>query len=274
MIKVLFAQGSYGNYFTRCLYNYTDLRSGTFTPFNFDQHGSSHQHRQDNIAQTKINASHLKPLTKIDSTDTVITLLPNNKHNLDYYNNQFFKQQQAELISYILNHFSQEEVNSKLIACWNFPGPFDNNVPPWILREWCSFWITECWNNVYNRENYLAIANSIQIEITDLLDQFDQTFTDIVNKLGLTINVDQDTIHNTHNTFLSLQRFHNSQINCNQWVNTTVNTSIDLLINTQTIFDEAYIQYLLRQQGYEIKCDGLDKFPTTTSCLKKIIYKI
>jgi len=274
MIKILFPPGCYGTYFTKCIYNYTNLRCGPFEPFTFDQHGSSHQHRQDSIAHTKIKCGHLNFNIKINPNDTIVALLPDFKHRLDYYNNQFFKQQQAELISYILSQFSTEDINNKLSKHWNYIGPLDNTVPNWILREWCSFWITNGWNNGYSRENYLAVANSIQIEVTDLLDQFDQTLIDVVNKLGLTINVDPNIIHNTHNTFLTLQRFRNSQINCNLWVEAIVNTNIDLPINAQTIFDEAYIQCLLRQYSYEIKCDGLNKFPTTTASLRKIIYKI
>jgi hypothetical protein len=274
MIKVLFAPGSYGTYLARCLYNYTDLRSESFIPFTFDDYSSNHQYRQDKIANTKINAIHLDSLIKINPTDIIVTLVPDTKHNLDYCNNQCFKQYRAEPISYILTHFLQGDVDSKLFKDWNYFGPLDNKVPIWMLREWCSYWITDLWNIEYNRKNYLAVTAGTQVEVTDLIDQFDQTFIDIVNKLGLTVNINSDIIYNTHKEFVNKQRFHNSQINCNQWATSTMNANIDLPMPALTIFEEAYIQHLLRQQGYKIKCDGLNKFPTTTSCLKKIIYKI
>jgi hypothetical protein len=211
---------------------------------------------------------------KINTTNNIISLLPDVDHNLDYYNNQFFKQQHGAVISYILNQFSQDEIADKLFNHWGHTDPLNATVPNWILREWCSFWITDLWNNTYSRKNYLTIPNSIQVEVIDLVSQFEQTFVDIVNKLKLTVNVDLSIIRDTHNVFLSKQQFHNSQLNCVQWVNLTLNTDIDSPINTLTIFDEAYIQHLLRQQGYEIKCDGLNEFPATTLCLKNIIYKI
>jgi len=274
MIHVIFPPGCYGTYLTRCLYNYTDLRSETFTPLTFDQYGSSHQHRYNKIARTRITSGHFEKVTKINAIDTIISLLPNSDHSLDYYNNQFFKQQHAALISYIFTNFSQDEVTDKLSKNWRYSGPLDNTVPTWILREWCSFWITDSWNEGYNRKNYLTISNCISVEVTDLLDNFDQTFIDIVTRLKLTINVDFAIIQHTHNIFRSNQQFHNSQLNCNQWIESTLTTDIDLPILTQTIFDEAYIQHLLRQQGYEMKCDGLNKFPVTTADLKTVIYKI
>jgi len=274
MINVIFPPGCYGTYLTRCLYHYTDLRSDTFAPFTFDHNGSSHQHRDNKIAHTKITSEHFESILKINTTNNIISLLPDADHNLDYYNNQFFKQQHGALISYILDHFSQDEVTDKLFKHWGHTGPLNNTIPNWILREWCSFWITDLWNNTYSRKNYLTIPDSIQIEVNDLLSQFEKIFVDIVNKLKLTVNVDLPIIRNTHNVFLSKQQFHNSQLNCIQWVNVTLNTDIDSPINTLTIFDEAYIQHLLRQQGYEIKCDGLNEFPATTLDLKNIIYKI
>ena len=41
----------------------------------------------------------------------------------------------------------------------------------------------------------------------------------------------------------------------------------------QTMLDEAYVQHCLREQGYEIRCDGLDTFPTNSSDLRELIYE-
>jgi len=240
----------------------------------FDHNGSSHAHRQDRTAHLAIESGHLAHVAKINPTDTVIVILPDNNHLLDYYNNQFFKQQHGQLIQYISTQLSPTDVKHKLTAHWNYNGNFDDTIPRWIIREWCSFWITDSWSNGVNREQFSAIVPSIQVEISNLITCFTQTFQDIVTQAGLKVNVDIDIIHNTHNEFLNKQRFHNSQINCNHWVNVAMNTNIDMPIASQTIFDEAYIQYLLRQHGYEMQCDELNIFPDTTLCLKNIIYKI
>ena len=43
--------------------------------------------------------------------------------------------------------------------------------------------------------------------------------------------------------------------------------------DAQTMLDEAYIQHCLREKGYEIRCDGLDVFPTTSRDLRELIYE-
>jgi len=50
------------------------------------------------------------------------------------------------------------------------------------------------------------------------------------------------------------------------------------LTDKDTVWDplplpsEVWIQYRLRELGYEIRCHGLDIFPTTSVQLKKLLY--
>ena len=96
----------------------------------------------------------------------------------------------------------------------------------------------------------------------------------MVQALDLTLKVNDDYMEMTHNVFIKHQQFHGSQIACIEWVKCVINGRIDIQSPCQTIFDEAYVQSLLRKQKFEIKCDGLNIFPTSSFELHNLIYKI
>lgn len=271
MIKVCFPQGCYGTYLTRCLYNYTNLRKGSFARFNFDDSGSSHQHRNDSYARTVIQACHLEHLS-IKDNDCIVAVLPCANHALDYYNNQFFKQSQGQLIKYILTHLTQEEADQKLSTQWGYTGNFNNTVPRWIMREWCSFWIANVLNISYNTTEYSKIKSVAQLTTQDIVENFAETLSNLTTTLGLEIIVSADIIYNQHLEFLSVQRFHNSQSRCHQYLQ-DLHNGIDTAMTLNSIFDEAYIQHLLRQHNLEIQCNGLNEFPSTTKQLKLLTYE-
>lgn len=271
MIRIVFPPGCYGTYLSICIYNYSSLRTGEFVTFEFDEFGSSHAHRSNSFVNQHIQLSHIDTFSYNDN-DYVISLLPDNNHNLDYYNNQCYKQEKGQLISYIKTNYAEEEIINKLKNNWNISDNLTENTPRWILREWCSFWITDCWNNGYSRNVYSDLS-PIRIEVNDLVESFESTFVYLIDKLNLTLTVDLSIIQQTHQSFRQRQRFHNSQLKCNEWVKCVINKQPNVLTNL-TMFDEAYIQNLLRSMDYEIYCDGLNNFPRSAVKMNELIYKI
>ena len=83
---------------------------------------------------------------------------------------------------------------------------------------------------------------------------------------------DTATMKNNQSKWIVQQRYHNSQYRCDKWIKDVIaNNETDS--PCQTILDEAYVQHCLRKQGYEIRCDGLDNFPKSSSELKELIYE-
>jgi len=271
MIKICFPPGCYGTYLSRCLYNYTNLRKGAMSSFSFDDNGSSHQHRDNLYARTVIQAGHLGTLS-IEDNDCTVVVLPCADHSLDYYNNQFFKQQNGQLINYVLGHLSQEEAEYKLNTHWGYKGKFDNTVPRWIMREWCSFWIENVLDVSYNITEYSKIKSVAQLSTQDIFENFTETLSKLATALELEIIVSADIIYNQHLEFLSAQRWHNSQFRCHQYLQ-DLHNGIDTVMTISSIFDEAYMQYRLRQSNLEIQCNGLNEFPFTTKQLKLLTYE-
>jgi hypothetical protein len=213
---------------------------------------------------------HYETLRLMDQ-DQLVVILPLSEHELDYYNNQFFKQSHGHLRDYILSQITLDEAEFKLKDHWEYAGPFDNSVPQWILREWCSFWIDDVLKQSYNTIPYMTLQSLHQLSTQDIFENFQESLTQIVQVLELTITVDQEQINNQHREFVSLQKFHNSQIRCHQYVRDLL-AGINCNMILHGIFDEAYIQYLLRQQDLEIQCDGLNTFPTSTQLLRTVLY--
>ena len=278
MIKVCFPPGGYGTYITRCLYSYTNLRIGEFEPLDFDNTGSSHYHYKNKHRkqiEELIQCLHfdVDPGLFIANTDRRLVMVPSPLHQLDYYNNQYVKYEKRQLISYIDNQLPPEDIKQKLKSGWNYMEPFSETTPAWILREFFSFWITDCFSNGYSVKTYSRIIAEAIIDIQDIFLNFEYTFEYICSMLDLQINIKTDIILDSHKEFLSRQSFHNSQLKCQQWVYDTIKGVRNTASPCQTIFDESYVQYFLRELGYELKCDGLNNFPNNSRDLHNIIYK-
>jgi hypothetical protein len=206
----------------------------------------------------------------VDSNQTVV-VVPCQEHRLDYYDNHFFKTEKEQLINYILMQLSQQEATYKLKTHWGYTGKFDSTVPRWILREWCSFWINDVFDQTCNTEEYKKINSTIQITTQDIFENWTESFARITTALNLTVTVDADTIKNYHEQFVKLQKFHNIQLRCEQYVTDLVN-GVDSNITLYSIFDEAYIQHFLRQHNIDLQCHGLDVFPGTTQQLRTVTH--
>ena len=98
MIKICFPPGCYGHYLGRCVYNFTNLRTGEFNDFEFNTLGSSHELRVDTELRQQLRVGHFAYATDglqheatlhVLPEDLAVTILPSPGHWVDYYNNQF-----------------------------------------------------------------------------------------------------------------------------------------------------------------------------------------
>lgn len=270
MIVVLFPPGCYGTYISRCLYNYTMLSSGTGAGFTFDKHGSSHVYRQDSAGFETVWPSHIEDYTNRQPSDKIVTIIAHPSHYLDYIDNQFTKHWQEDIIQHIISLFGNNDWYDKLHSQWGVNS--QREIPRWIVRELMSFYLVDCLNNGYAAQPYKEIKSIIEITTSDLFIDFLPTLISIANSLSIELTTPQELIIENHNKFLASQVYHNIQLKCQQWVDDCINFRSSQS-PCKTILDESYIQHLLREQGYEIQCDGLNKFPTNSAELRKIIYK-
>jgi hypothetical protein len=279
MIKICFPHGCYGNYLAQCLYHFTELNISGNDNFTFDSRGSSHAYIDNVKANEYILAGHLghfvdvqkklEPFVPITAEDVVVSIVPAGMHFLDYHNNHFVKYLQSNTMLAMLDIYSDSEINHKLTTQWNYHNGFSETVPIWILREMVSFAINDVLNVAYNQP---IINNSIVVNAQDFFENFLDVFKNLCKQLQLTITVNDKTILQNNKSFIAAQRCHNSQLMCEQWTHCVIDNK-SASLNQATFFDEAYVQYCLRQLGYEIQCNGLDVFPVDSRDMTKLIYK-
>lgn len=250
MIHVTWAPGCYGNYVMQSIYAYSNLSNGA--EIKIESTGSSHGFD----ATPYFLFDH-----KLEETANVI-IAPSPGHYLDYLNNQLLKQCKGNIMESLQKNFPNFIEN---LCKWNTVtnSEFVIITKPWAIREYISFWLVD---NI--TESYPNIDGHITA-----LDLFNKNvFPDLINRLGLTLIANTATMKNNQSNWIAQQRYHNSQYRCNAWV-------LDVLEDRnaespcQTIIDEAYVQHCLREQGYEIRCNGLDIFPTNSKDLRELIYE-
>ena len=62
---------------------------------------------------------------------------------------------------------------------------------------------------------------------------------------------------------------------CKNIVTSTIsNTPFDWADQNTTLVGESFVQWDLRNRGFEIRCDGLDTFPTNSLQLRELLYPV
>lgn len=271
MIKIVFSPGCYGTYLSKCLYNYTNL-ANNYKSFDFGVAGNSHDFRENNHAKTVIRYGH--PEQYIHKPDCkIVAVIPNQRHILDYHNNQFHKKSNLNLIDHISPSIvSRDEIKYKLEAFWGYTDEFNDHTPRWITREFFSMWLQDCFDKGYSIKHYANIPAQLTVDTQDIISNFSNTFDTICQSLDLTIAVNPYIINQNHANFIALQLYLDSQQKCIEWIDATLN-GVEAVSPVKTIFDEAYIQHIFRTRGYEIMCNDLNQFPKTSAGMAKLIHE-
>ena len=253
-IHVTWPPGCYGSYIMQSIYAYSNLSSGH--KFIIDQTGSSHTFRSSKAKKKYFVFDH----SMSDNVDIIINSAAG--HELDYFVNQFVKQELSNVPAYLTSLFP--DFKFQISEQWN-------NNEDWAAREWISFWISDCLAATY--------TNNINADLTadSFFDENEKTFPQAIikciKKLGLTVNADIDIIKTNHANWQKQQRYHNLQKRCDKWISEIINTKENTPSPCITILDEAYVQNRLRQHGYEIRCFELNDFPKTSTELRQLLYK-
>lgn len=271
MIKVFFAPGCYGNFFTKCLFNLTTLSNEPSSEFLFDHFGSSHDRRSNLKSKAVIDCGHVGFLN-YENSDRLVVMLPNNDNQLDYLDNQYYKERKTQLIGYLQDMFQPSEIEKKLKENWNYQNGLNENTPSWILREWASFWIQDFLDDLYNIKEYQSLPSVYQFDVAELFNDLYTTLSSAAAALNISVTADPNQIRLIQQRFVDAQTNHKIQSKCIDWANAIVNGD-NKPSPCSTIFNEAYVQHLLRNKGYEVQCNDLNFFPVQSQEIKKIIYQ-
>jgi hypothetical protein len=149
------------------------------------------------------------------------------------------------------------------------------SIPLWIQREHMSFNLFAAWQDQV--EWYLPDQwhdpRSLIISTKQLLDDFENTLISIESFWGKKYQHPIADVFDLHQTMLGLQPHLGKDQICNDILKIILNDQEHIEFHELCLVSQAWIQYRLRQLGYEIQCDGLNDFPTNTQHLKSLIYR-
>ena len=253
-IHVTWPPGCYGSYIMQSIYAYSNLGYGN--KFIIDQTGSSHTFRKSETRRKYFVIDHAMS----DNADIIISSAAG--HELDYFVNQFIKEELSNVPAYLTALFP--DFKFQISEQWN-------SNEDWAAREWISFWLPDCFAAAYPNNINADLTTAQLFDINE--DIFPELIIGLIKKLGLSVNADIDIIKTNHADWQKQQRYHNLQKRCDKWISEIINTHEDTPSPCITILDEAYVQSRLREHGYEIRCFELNVFPKTSNKLRSLLYK-
>lgn len=310
MAKIIFTPPAcYGSWLNWVIRYLTDPTFSSSLPFG-DEHGNnSLSHGWYTKEENDLNPVHLGSYDSalpVLNKESVYQLHPSTNAGIDQFNNSNLLDHQIiwlhtanENFAWSLNNFffkiypnfenyftkdfleNNEPVEGDITSILyedhcdtvlnNWPKEFnsDNQLNRWAIREYFSLKVRD----IFNRALFpnIRIDNVLNVNKRSLIDNFESTVNNILDYFELLIARQNVDLSDLHTKWLATQPY----VDKDQLINDIVNSVLDnkqLQWNSLTIVDEAIIQCILREQGYELKCHGLNDFPTNSKQLRELIY--
>lgn len=159
--------------------------------------------------------------------------------------------------------------NADTMKQWNKNYTKWQDMQRWEYREWfsacCSSWMQE-WIN----DQQLADSDWLTVSVLDILDDFLGTVKKIIDYTELDYRYTETPLLDN---WIDKQQKNINLLNLiNDIVYNTVN-KINFSWQPLHIVAEALVQKKLQEQGYQIRCCGLNEFPTDSLTLNSLLEK-
>jgi hypothetical protein len=207
-----------------------------------------------------------------DQTHRVIYIIPDQERTLLIVNNFFHK----IWGSWIEHMFANEIAIEKIYSNWPVPKntPLDQ-ISTWVMREFLSYYLMPAWTDQtkWDCKPHQQPANLIAVTVSELLFNFENTLQRLKEFCELDYQKPIANLYPFHEKNLQLQKHIDHDQICRNIVN-SIKEQTNLKWSPLTLPSEAWVQWELRNQGFEIRCNGLDKFPTNSVQLRELLYQI
>jgi hypothetical protein len=155
------------------------------------------------------------------------------------------------------------------IINWNPKYTHWSELQLWELREWFSLFYVEWVQEWIHSKNQVS-NNFFKIVNTDLLYDTETKFIEMFDHCGLTPDGDLGSFVAK---WQLAQQYIVDEFNLlDQIIDSTTNQQ-EFSWQSTHVIAEAIVQQRLRENGYEIRCDGLNSFPTDSETLYKLLEK-
>lgn len=292
-VPIAYHGGTYGTYLEWCL---TSLTSTDQLVSPFTNLGNSHKFKKGNFLKfdtvseflnatqsAKFARFHPKTQQQHSISDRLDQICNITQHMIYIYpardsilltiNNYFTKIWNNWWIDLFL--ITDTDAVNKLYQNWPVvPGTAIQDIPVWIQREFLSLYFMPAWYDQvewYHPDRWYN-PKCCTITVRDLLNNFEETLLKIKVFCDLEYVRPIKDLLPFHEQNLKNQKYlHHDALCANiiQAVTHNQNFSWEPL----SLLSEAWIQWQLRNLGYEIQCHGLDKFPTNSVHLHELLYQ-
>jgi hypothetical protein len=290
-IPIVFSGGTYGTYLEWALTMLT-TDCDIFLPFN--SNGNSHKFRGNPLRSIhgwnnyiehgmplrfvrlhpKISKeeSISKNLNAVLSTvDRMIFIYPDKNSVLLVVNNMYTKIWK----DWWSVRLTDPEFSNNLYSSWKIaPDTPIDQIPVWIKREILSFNLMPSWYDSieWNLPDHWQDPKCIILNVTELLYQFELTLQRIQNFCNLKFIKNIKQLELYHKEMLRLQQYLNQDKICEQIIQSIIS---DYYFEWEQLplISQSWVQWQLRNLGFEIQCNELNIFPRNSAQLKKLIYK-
>lgn len=291
-VAITFVGGAYGTYLEWCL---TTLTSDSAVQLPFTSVGNSHLFAGNHLknitgwkkyleSSNKFAFARMHPKTfETDSlsenmdyicktAESVIYLYPGKDTMLLCINNYFSKIWTDWQIYQFSSHIDPKAIYN------NWPveaGTSIKDIDVWIMREFLSFYLIPAWMNQveWYHIDHWSNPKCFVVTVTDLIYNFESSIQQICNHANITPVRPIADLLPYHSQNLKLQQHLTQDQTCNNIIQSVIDRT-DISWAPLSLPSESWVQWELRNQGFEIKCNGLDIFPTNSVQLRELLYTI
>lgn len=157
----------------------------------------------------------------------------------------------------------------------NFPISRSEPIPLWIRREHLSFYLVPAWRDQINwfLPSYWTNDRCLIIFVKELLFDFKSVIEKIQKFWKLDFIKLVDELLPIHQQMLLLQKHVNQDSICRSIIESVTLHGHDMTWANLPLTSESWIQWRLRELGYEIRCHDLDVFPNDSKSLQELMYR-
>ena len=160
--------------------------------------------------------------------------------------------------------------NARNISNWNTDYTHWSQMQRWELREWFSLFYVD-WCKEWQDSQYQVSNKFAKIKNTEILNDPYTAFARIIKHCGLT---EQAGLEEFSATWKQAQQYVVDEYNLLDQIVSNSTTQQKFVWEPVNIIAEAIVQQRLRALGYEIRCDGLNTFPTDSETLYNLLEKV
>jgi len=292
-VPIAYPGGTYGTYLEWCLTSLTSTDQSLSSPFT--ESGNSHKFKGNFL-----EVGNVPKFLSVNQLEKFVRFHPKTQqqHSIsdrldqvcDIVQHMIYIYPDQDSVLLTINNFFTKIWNNwwtdkfliaesadanKLYQNWPVtPGTEIQDIPVWIRREFLSLYFMPAWHDQvewYHPDRWQNPRCCI-ITVRDFLNNFEETLQKISLFCDLAyVRPIQDLLP-FHEQNLKNQKYLHHDALCADIILAVTNNQ-NFSWEPLSLPSEAWIQWQLRNLGYEIQCHELDKFPTNSVHLHELLYQ-